>query len=185
MSGKYAKNKRARRRRLNPRFVALVSSMVILVSLVVGGTIAYLVDNTSGITNTFEMGEVEVEITEEFDGNVKNNVQIKNTGDVSAKIRAMVVVTWQSDEDNSIYPNAPVLGDSVTDENGDYYAIYNTTDWTYDAATGWYTYKNVVAAGGTTNYLLTSCQPTNPPAGYHLVVDVIAEAIQAEGGASF
>ena len=74
----------------------LAAAMLILVCGV-GSTLAYLATQTGQVQNTFEPAYVRSSVIEESwnDGNlVKSNVTIKNTGNVSAYIRAAIVVTW-------------------------------------------------------------------------------------------
>lgn len=175
--GKYSSNNRKRRLRWSKQFVLLASVAILLVG-VVGGSLAYLLTNTAPVVNTFTPGNVEIEVKEEFNNNVKSKVTIMNTGNVDAYIRARVVVTWQDDSGN-IYPKQPA-------EGTDYTISWTKDGWT-EPVNGVYTHTNPVAPGGQTGVLFTNCKPVadKTPAGYHLVVDVIAEAIQAGGGAKW
>ncbi|MGM9590405.1 MAG: hypothetical protein ACI3V0_09585 [Faecousia sp.] len=175
--GKYSSDNRKRRLRWSKQFVLLASVAILLVG-VVGGSLAYLLTNTDPVVNTFTPGNVTIEVDEDFDGSVKENVKIENTGNVDAYIRARVVVTWQDDSRN-IYPAQPA-------EGTDYTISWRKDGWT-GPVNGVYTHTNSVAPGGQTGVLFTACQPVanKTPAGYHLVVDVIAEAIQAGGGAQW
>lgn len=177
-NGKYSKNNRKRRLRWNKQFVLLASIAVLLVG-VIGGSLAYLITDTDPVTNTFTPGKVDITVSEEFIGNIKNNVKITLSEDsVKAKIRAMVVVTWQ-DEDGNVYPKAPV-------EETDYTISWTKSGWTGPDANGWYNHA-AIEPGTSTGILFTNCKPvdSNTPKGYHLVVDVIAEAIQDDGGAQW
>lgn len=156
----------------------LLASVIVLLAGAIGGSLAYLFTNSDAVVNTFTPGEVNITVEETFDGNIKSNVKIKNTGNVNAKIRAMIVVTWQDNQGN-IYPDAPVANED--------YSIEGLPGNGWSESGGWYSYDSSVAPGGSTGVLFTDCAPVEgkTPEGYHLVVDVIAEAIQAEGGASF
>lgn len=151
--------------------ILLLVSLVIVLVAVVGTTIAYLVTNTDPITNTFKPSEVTTEIDESFNGDVKNDVKVKNTGDVEAYIRAAVVVTWQND-DGQVYPTAPA-------EGTDYIVTWTMDGWAKSG--NYYYYKTPVAAGESTDVLLTGCKPVEgkAPTDYHLVVEILAQAIQA------
>lgn len=179
-NGNYSTNNKKRRLRWSKQFVLLASVAVLLVG-VIGGSLAYLFTNTDPIVNTFIPGKVDIEVDEPgwVDGNsVKENVSIKNTGNVSAVIRAMIVVTWQ-DASGNVYPKAPA-------EGTDYTIVWTKEDWTGPDASGWYSHA-AIKPGTSTGILFTRCAPVaeNTPEGYRLVVDVIAEAIQADGGASW
>lgn len=157
----------------NKKSLVLLVCVALLLTCAVGSTVAYLVDKTDSITNTFTPAEVTTEITEDFPGNVKNNVQVKNNGSISAYIRAAVVVTWQDDEGN-VYAVAPV-------EDTDYTVTWKMDGWK-KGTDGFYYHKSPVAAGASTGILFTDCKPVKgkAPEGYHLSVEILAQAIQAE-----
>ncbi len=170
--GSYQNNPQRRRRRRNRKPTLLMLALAILLVAVVGTTIAYLFTNTDSITNTFTPASVATDIDEDFKGEVKNNVKVKNTGDVDAYIRAAVVVTWQNDT-GEVYPTAPV-------EGTDY-----TVTWTKDGWVeygGYYYYTSAVAPNASTGILLTDCKPVEgkTPENYHLVVEILASAIQGK-----
>lgn len=172
--GQFSKrNRNADRNRRSQKPSVLLVALVLLLGAVVGTTIGYLFTKTDPITNTFTPSGVTVKIDEDFDDGVKNNVKVGNTGDVEAYIRAAVVVTWQ-DEEGNVYPTAPV-------EGTDY-----TVTWTMDGwkkhTDGFYYYTSAVAQGASTGILLTDCKPAEgkTPDGYHLVVEILASAIQSK-----
>lgn len=170
----YSKRKTAtRRHRRNSKPFFLLVALAVVLCAVVGTTVAYLFDNTEPITNTFTPVEVTTEITEDFKNNVKNDVKVTNTGDIDAYIRAAVVVTWQNDDGN-VYPTAPV-------EGTDYTVSYPGNGWVKHTD-GYYYYTSAVAPNASTGVLLTDCKPveSKTPDGYHLVVEILASAIQAE-----
>lgn len=148
----------------------LAAAMLILVCGV-GGTLAYLVTQAGPVENEFTPGKVTSEVNENFNGTTKENVTIKNTGNVSAYIRAAIVVTWQDAQGNTL-PEAPGTDD---------YAIsINTSDWTQNG--GYYYYKAAVPADGSTTNLINSCSQTKPyDDGRRLCVEIIGSAIQSEG----
>ena len=76
-------------------------AILMLIGVVAGSTVAYLIDKTDRVANTFEYAKVSCEITENFDKTTKSNVQVKNTGTTDAYIRATYVVNWL-DKDNNI-----------------------------------------------------------------------------------
>lgn len=165
-------SRRRRRFRRNMPSILLIA-VVILLGAVVGSTIAYLVTDTDPIKNSFVPATITTEITENFDKEVKNNVQVKNTGDVDAYIRAAVVVTWQND-DGQVYPTAPV-------EGTDYTVTWTKDGWVVHTD-GYYYYTSVVKPNESTGILLTGCKPVEgkAPDGYHLVVEILSSAIQSK-----
>lgn len=170
--GKHAVQRTSPRRHIKKSKPSLLLiSLVIILGVLVGSTVAYLVTNTDPIKNSFVSAGISTQIVEDFDGSTKNNVTVKNTGDVEAYIRAAVVVTWKNGSD--VYPVAPVLGTDYT--------------VTYPANTGWvenggyYYYTSAVAPGGSTGVLLTNCTPLQaaPDDAYTLHVEILTEAIQS------
>lgn len=174
------------------KLTAILLSLALFAALTLSGTLAFLIDGDNNVDNTFEPGRVSCKVNENFDGKVKSNVAVKNTGNVKAYIRAAVVVTWQ-DEDGNIYPKAPV-------ETEDYTINYKTDEQIAQDAdnftsgqwiqVGDYYYWNQPvlsvdenSSKCSTGILITECKPVEnrAPDGYHLVVDVLASAIQADG----
>lgn len=154
------------------RTAALLLAMAALLSVAIGGTVAYLVAVTPTVTNSFASPELETEIRESFDGDVKNNVRIANTGGVAAYIRAAVVVTWQNAA-GQIYAQRPVAG-------RDYDVRWSLNGWT--SSGNYYYHSAPVAPGGETGVLFTGCRPKTaaPAEGYALHVEILSEAVQAE-----
>ena len=159
--------------------VALVALLVLLCCTVVG-TLAYLVDSTDPVTNTFTPASVSTEVNEDFDGITKRNVTIKNTGNIDAYIRAAVIVNWANDA-------GEISGTPVT--NADYSITYNTDangDW-FVGSDGYYYCKTSVksekqdAKDCWTPVLIESCtQKGTAPEGFHLQVTILADGIQSE-----
>lgn len=168
----FYRGKRARKRTL-ARPVLLALSLVLVLGLSVGGTLAYLVTNSGPVTNTFTPGEVTTEITEDFDDpTVKKNVQFTNRGDVDVYIRATWTANWVDEADNIVAPAVQDEDYEVTGlpgngwvKNGDYYY-----------------YTSAVAPGDPTSYLFTKLEPVpaKEPDGAHLEVTILSQAIQAE-----
>lgn len=163
-----------RRFRWRKEFVLLVSVFAMIAG-VVGGTVAYLVADTDPLTNNFDLAEVSCRVEEEFDNQIKENVKIQNTGDIPAYIRAKVVVTWK-DEDGNVYGQAPI-------EETDYTIQFNEGVWKRE---GDYWYYDEPVAPVTENncytpVLINRCSSSGTePEGYHLSVEILAEAIQSE-----
>ena len=159
------------------KMLILLAATVLLLTFAVGGTIAYLVTSDGPVVNTFEPAEVTIKVRETITGNTKTNVYIENTGSAKAYIRAAIVVTWQ-DASGNVYPALPV---QRTD-----YTISLGSDWTEQD--GYYYYNgevDCVAGSNTTTNLINSIAPVEGciPYGYDLHVEILAQAIQAQGGA--
>lgn len=98
-------NKRKHKKLRKP--VKLVISLLLLVCVSVGGTVAYLTSNGS-VTNQFTVANVNTEVDEDFDGTIKKNVTAKNTGDVSAFIRIKLVTYRVNNDGNHIGGSASI-----------------------------------------------------------------------------
>lgn len=157
----------------------LLVSLVIILSATVGSVLAYLVDTTQKVTNTFTPAEIEVSINETFseNSNVKSYVSIMNASDkikgVDAYIRAKVVINWQDAEGN-VSGVKPAIGSDYTMVMGEKYA----EDW-FIGSDGLYYYKKVVAPGNSTSILIEQIEQKKKYEGYNLHVEILAEAIQA------
>ena len=66
---------------------ALILSAVCLLLATVGGVYAFLFAETDPLTNRFDPVVVTCAVEEQFDGNVKRDVCIRNTGDIDAFIK--------------------------------------------------------------------------------------------------
>ena len=172
--GTYARNPRKPRRRavrMNKTAILLLA-VILLAGAVIGTTVAYLTTNTGSIVNTFEYAKVTCEVQENFDGEKKSDVKIKNTCEIDAYIRAEVIVNWKDSEGN-ILPSTP---------EGYNYTITEHLDGKWKRGTdGYYYYQEPVKAHGATEGSLLTCtwtHPANPE--YHLSVEIIASAIQSQ-----
>ena len=159
------------------KFLALLVSMVLLVVGVVGGAIAYIVTNVGPVVNEFVPAKVPCEIVEDFDGNVKQDVQIKNTGNIDAYIRAKVVITWQ-DKNGNVAAQVPV-------EDTDYTITYNSVEGWVKIGDYWYCKQPVgyEAPNNLTPVLIDKCElkeGSTAPEGYYLSVEILAESIQSQ-----
>ena len=163
----------AKRRRLRwgKQFATLACIAVLLTGLV-GSSLAWLMADTAPVINEFEPGEVPPTIHEEMNGNIKSNISVENTGNVPAYIRAKLVITWQDNEGN-VLGKVPVEGD-------DYRVSGIGQGWVHDS--GYFYYTSKVEPGHSTGVLCGSIEQTgvNPADGYTLHVEVLAESIQSE-----
>ena len=167
--GAYVKKRRKSRVRMN-RATVLLMAILMLIGVVAGSTVAYLIDTTGQVANTFEYAKVSCEITENFDKTTKSNVQVKNTGTISAYIRAAVVANW-IDVDGNIAASVP--------EGYSYDLTCSSGSWA-QGKDGFFYYLRPVAPGASTEGNLLTCTVTCPETPeYTLSVEVLAEAIQS------
>lgn len=150
----------------------LLAAVIVLLAGAVGGTWAFLVAQSEPVQNNFTYAHVRCTIDEKFENGVKSDVQIQNTGDIPAYIRARIVVTWKDANGNV---------SAVPVKNTDYTIAFNETDWTQQGDY-WYC-KTAVNPNGFTPELITECKKTdnaNVPDDYDLSVEILADAIQSE-----
>lgn len=157
--------KTARKGRLN----ATIISVVLILTLAVGGTIAFLSTKTDPVVNTFNPSQVTCSVEENFDGKAKTNVNVRNTGDIPAFIRVKLVTYRTNDQGQHIGGTASLPA--------------------FTLGTGWvkcgdyYYYTCPVAPGATPAYSLAEVikltENYTDVDGGHQSIDVIAEAIQA------
>ena len=158
-------------KRKNEKLILLLSALVLILTLAVGTTLAYLYAQTDPLVNTFEPIKVSCEVEEKFDGKIKKDVKIENTGDTAAYIRAAVVVTWVS-SDGSVAAEAPVAGT-------DYQMTYaENTGW-IEGSDGFRYYQKPVDPDAFTGILIQNCTQMQEKEGYTLSVEIVVSAIQS------
>ena len=69
----------------------LLFSLVLLLTMMIGGTLAYLTMKTDPIQNVFTPSHVSCFVEEDFDGTTKSNVNVRNDSDINAYIRVKLV----------------------------------------------------------------------------------------------
>ena len=81
------------------RLAMMVLSVVLLLGVAIGGTIAWLSTKTTPVTNTFTPARVTCEVEEDFneDTGVKTNVNVTNTGNIAVYIRVKLVTYRTND----------------------------------------------------------------------------------------
>ena len=107
-----------------PKHFAALLALVLILVCTVGGTVAYLVAHTDPVTNTFTPGEVSCQVEEKFNGKIKTEAVIKNTGNVPAYIRVAVVANTIDAQGNITgMTNLPTdwLNDEYWTKIGDFY----------------------------------------------------------------
>lgn len=179
-SGK--QNTPARSREIKRKKSLLIALLVNVCLFVSGLTMAFLYTNTEPVKNTFKAANVSSEVLEgadghTFDGETKKDVRIRNTGNTDAYIRAMVVITWMSEDGTKVNAVKPI-------DDVDYQIIYADetnigTKWVKSSDGFWY-YTKPVPVGESTEDLIESCLCiVTPPEEYYLSVEIIASAIQS------
>lgn len=156
------------------RIALIVSAIVAVIAVAVGGTLAWLNYKTEPETNTFDTGDISCQVVETFENNVKSDVKVKNTGNADAYVRAALIINWV-DESGNVYASAPA-------EGSDYTIQLDSENW-FMASDGYYYCKDKVAPDSESAVLVKECSQSDGaavPEGCHLQVKVIASAIQAD-----
>ena len=174
---KYRAEKAAVRRR--KRSAALVSLALVGV-LGIGGTVAYLFDQTTQVKNSFDASTTTIEIEEKFDGKTKSNVRVENTSDIRVYVRAKLVINWV-DASGAVVANVP------SDYTYTVGTIPASNSWK-QGADGFYYYTLPLAPYDAnsndkdcTSALVDSIVVSKTNGEYFLSVQVLTEAIQADG----
>ena len=167
------KNTRAKQRsrmHKNTRAITLLIALLLFSALAVGGTVAWLTANATPVKNTFTPSNVDCEVTEDFNGTIKSNVNVKNTGDTEAYIRVKLVTYRVNEQGQHIGGTATIptftLGTGWVEHDGYYY------------------YTSPVAAGKAPaadliDSITLEDEYTDADGGKQ-VVEVMAEAIQSK-----
>lgn len=134
--------------------------------MVIGGTFAYF-NQTMTVTNPFDTGKYDTNVTEDFkpeDGNnwepgaeVNKDVTVKNTGDYDVLVRVKLTEKWvNKTTSNTVAENTTGLkGDASQVDakdgltKGDYSVVEKTlngNDWVYNDADGYWYYKTNLKA---------------------------------------
>lgn len=158
--------KNRKRRKIIKSSLLLIAVAALLVAAV-GGTVAYLVTNTSPVVNTFTPANVDTEIDETFVNNVKSSIKVENKGNIPVYVRVALVGNWCDSNGNVVEP----WNGSVT---------INSPDWSTGGDGYYYYTKPLVASATTSNLLGSSITASAREDGAHLVITVLQQSIQAE-----
>lgn len=158
-------------RKRRGRMATVILSLVLLLALAVGGTVAWLSARTPNVTNHFTPAYVTCEVTEKFDKTtgVKTNVNVTNTSNVDAYLRVKLVTYRTNDAGQHIGGTAELpkftLGKDWVEKDGYYY-------YTLPVAPGQQPATNLADS-------MTLTASYDDVDGGKQAVDVMAEAIQS------
>lgn len=165
------------KRSVKPFLIAFC--VCILACAAVSGSLAWLISAPGPVVNEFIPGEVTIQVDETFDGSTKQNVRIKNTGNVPAYIRVALVPAWVDDEGN-IAAKPASLEQLDNDCNIAWGKDGNgyEDDW-FIGSDGFYYCKTVIEPGKSTPILIKSCTVKGEEHEYDFELQVIASAVQS------
>lgn len=165
----------------------LLLSLLLIFSIGAGAAVAYLIDSTASVSNTFTPASVDCEVLGSPAGTTSSDVtdvKVKNSSNIDVWIRAEIVVTWQYEPEDG----TARIGATPPEAGADYEMTLNTISsgssdiagWVL-GADGYYYYTDPVSPSSTTTVLIAKCvQNKYMENNAYLCVEVIADAIQAE-----
>ena len=153
------------------RSLAIFIAAAAIVLAAAGGTIAWLTDGGDTLVNRFVPGAVSIKVNEDFDGTVKNNVSVENTGNVPAFIRVALVPYWV-DSAGSVVGSPASLDDFEIVRSTDFDA-----NW-FIGSDGFYYCRASVAPGESTPVLIERCSVRSGNYEHDLVLHILASGIQ-------
>lgn len=146
------------------RILAVVLSLMLLIIIGVGATLAYFASASGPVINTFQAGSVGAKIHEKISSNTKTSITVENTGDSPVYVRVRLISYWKKGSD--IAPKSSAL--SVSE---------NANKWKKIGE--YYYYTAPLAGGATTENLLSSGISMTTEDGYTQVVEVLVDTVQA------
>lgn len=158
------------RKKLTNQKTVWILSLLLLITITGGVVLAYLHMKTGPVVNTFLPVKPGIDITEEFEDNVKKNVSVKNTGEVEVYAR-IKLVTYRVNEAGERIGGLATLPDFTPNEN-----------WVYHE--GFYYYTKPLAPGAVPDQPLldsiTLEANYEDADGGRQVLEVMAECIQSQ-----
>ena len=161
--------RRTRKKKVNVAVIAVL--FLCIIAGTVGGVYAYLTAKTDPISNEFIPAKVSCLVEEDFAEGVKSNVKVRNTGNIDAYIRAVVVATFVS-EDGKVLATAPK-------ESVDYFIQWGDDGWIKGQDGYWY-HTKPVKPEETTVLLIESAYELSVPDGYRLHLQILATGVQSD-----
>lgn len=161
--------RRTRKKKVNVAVIAVL--FLCIIAGTVGGAYAYLTAKTDPISNEFIPAKVSCLVEEDFAEGVKSNVKVRNTGNIDAYIRAVVVATFVS-EDGKVLATAPK-------ESVDYFIQWGDDGWIKGQDGYWY-HTKPVKPEETTVPLIESAYELSVPDGYRLHLQILATGVQSD-----
>lgn len=164
---------KSRKKKVISRAALTATCLVLFLFCGIGGTLAFLIDSTGPIKNIFTAATVKNEVKEKFDGTVKSEIVVENTGDTPVYVRVKLIsyrIKVDKDGVETIVGGASEIPSFIAER-----------DWFYDSTTKCYYYKKVLEKTGdkTTNLLGASITLQEYEDGSKQVIEVLSEAIQA------
>lgn len=154
--------------------IVIISTMLLVVFIIAGGSMAWFLSKPSEAVNQFEMGTVKVKVVEEGFTDISEavvttydkNVQVKSLGSKKTYVRVKLVPEWSE-------PSLPVSNVVLN--------LSTNGNWTAKQADGYYYFKYYLTENQITSLLLDSVTFTELGPEYQgetFTLKVVAEGVQ-------
>lgn len=156
------------------RGLVLAAALALTLIFSAGGTLAWLAASTEETVNTFSPAQMEIQVKEEFDGEIKKNVRVENKSETAVYIRVSLVPTWVNAAGEPVAESASLSDLTFSTQLPE-------SGW-FSGNDGYYYCKSPVSAfDGVTPVLFTSAvvKGNAAPAGCTMDLQVLAQAVQA------
>ena len=156
------------------RGLVLAAALALTLIFSAGGTLAWLAAGTEDTVNTFSPAQMEIQVKEEFDGEIKKNVRVENKSETAVYIRVSLVPTWVNAAGEPVAESASLSDLTFSTQLPE-------SGW-FSGNDGYYYCKSPVSAfDGVTPVLFTSAvvKDNAAPAGCTMDLQVLAQAVQA------
>ena len=158
-----------------PHILILLLALAVLIP----PAYAYMISKSQTVANNFVPGKIDCVINEKFENNIKSEIKVENTGNAKAYIRVRLVFNWVDSAGTVVARSFGTMKSVIVDEG----------NWAYDKDNNTYYYKHPVEVGEETPNLLASAWSMKAVSEevngliyyYYPVMEVLAEAIQADG----
>lgn len=149
---------------------ALISILLVAV-LMIGGTIAYLVQGSNEVSNTLQVADPGTSVVEEGESSAEHKTaKVQNTGNVPVYVRAIAVVV-------SAEGSPAVSAEDMTIK-------YNKEYWSKLQADGYYYYLDILPVGETTAPLFTGVTNIKAPENANFSIQVYQECVAVPTGST-
>lgn len=158
------------------RLIPAILLLTLALTLVCGTVYAYMFMRTGQQSTGFSPARVACEVSESFADNTKSSITVKNTGNVKAYLRVRLVTYW-------IHGEGENAGKVAAESSPALPALSLNTGWVAGTDNTFY-YKSPVAPYEVIPSLFSGSITLGQKDGLLQVIDVFAEAIQADPAAA-
>lgn len=143
-----------------------------------------ILQSKGNLTNQFDVGKVSAKIEENFDGQVKSDVRVTNTGNMPVYVRCNLSVYYETskgkEQDSEAETKTDNISINVPKKDEDYTLQFPDgfkDNWL--EIDGIYYYRKPLQNGESVQFI-KNCKEVKKKDGEKLVVDISTQSIQAE-----